>query len=37
MTLVSKLAGHKRISTTERYLQFIQNHSGEGKVKLEEL
>ncbi len=37
LTMVSKLAGHKRISTTERYLQFIQNHSGEGKVKLEEL
>lgn len=37
MTMVSKLAGHKRLSTTERYLQFIQNHSGEGKVKLEEL
>jgi len=34
---VSKLAGHKRLTTTERYLQFIQNHSGEGKVKLEEL
>lgn len=37
MTMVSKLAGHKRLSTTERYLQFIQNHGGEGKVKLEEL
>ncbi len=37
MTMVSKLAGHKRISTTERYLQFIQNHNSEGKVKLEEL
>ncbi|MBI2334327.1 tyrosine-type recombinase/integrase [Candidatus Daviesbacteria bacterium] len=34
---VSKLAGHKRLSTTERYLQFIQGHNGEGKVKLEEL
>lgn len=37
MTMVSKLAGHKRLSTTERYLQFIQNHSAEAKVKLEEL
>ncbi|MBI2018181.1 tyrosine-type recombinase/integrase [Candidatus Daviesbacteria bacterium] len=37
MTLVSKLAGHKRLSTTGRYLQFIQNHSAEAKVKLEEL
>ena len=34
---VSKLAGHKRLSTTERYLQFIQNHNGESKIKLEEL
>lgn len=37
MTLVSKLAGHKRLSTTERYLQFIQGQTIEGKVKLEEL
>ncbi|MBI3109534.1 tyrosine-type recombinase/integrase [Candidatus Daviesbacteria bacterium] len=34
---VSKLAGHKRLSTTERYLQFIQGQNGEGKIKLEEL
>ncbi|MBI2599346.1 tyrosine-type recombinase/integrase [Candidatus Daviesbacteria bacterium] len=34
---VSKLAGHKRLSTTERYLQFIQGQGGEGKVRLEEL
>ena len=37
MTMVSKLAGHKRLSTTEKYLQFIQGKNGEGKVKLEEL
>jgi integrase/recombinase XerD len=37
MTLVSKLAGHKRLSTTERYLQFIQGQTIDGKVKLEEL
>ena len=37
MTMVSKLAGHKRLTTTEKYLQFIQGHNGEGKVKLEEL
>lgn len=37
MTLVSKLAGHKRLSTTERYLQFIQGQTVDGKVKLEEL
>lgn len=37
MTLVSKLAGHKRLSTTERYLQFIQGQTIDSKVKLEEL
>ncbi len=37
MTMVSKLAGHKRLSTTEKYLQFIQGQNIEGKVKLEEL
>lgn len=37
LTLISKLAGHKRVSTTERYLQFIQGRTSESKVKLEEL
>lgn len=37
LTMISKLAGHKRLSTTERYLQFISGQNGEGKVKLEEL
>ena len=37
MTLVSKLAGHKRLSTTEKYLQFIQGQTVDSKVKLEEL
>ncbi|MBI2019471.1 tyrosine-type recombinase/integrase [Candidatus Daviesbacteria bacterium] len=37
MTMVSKLAGHKRLTTTEKYLQFIQSKNHEGKVKLEEL
>jgi len=37
MTMVSKLAGHKRLSTTERYLQFITGQNGDAKVKLEEL
>ena len=37
MTLVSKLAGHKRLTTTERYLQFITGSNGDSKVKLEEL
>lgn len=34
--LVSKLVGHKRISTTEKYLDFIKDLPAE-KVKLEEL
>jgi site-specific recombinase XerD len=38
LLLISKLAGHKRVSTTERYLQFIQGKAGtETKVQLEEL
>lgn len=37
LLLISKLAGHKRVSTTERYLQFIQGKTAEGKVTLEEL
>lgn len=37
LVVVSKLAGHKRLSTTERYLQFVQGITGESKVKLEEL
>jgi site-specific recombinase XerD len=37
LVIISKLAGHKRLSTTERYLQFLQGQPVEGKVKLEEL
>ncbi|KKR80511.1 MAG: Tyrosine recombinase XerC [Candidatus Daviesbacteria bacterium GW2011_GWA1_41_61] len=37
LTLVSKMAGHKRVSTTERYLQYIPQRTTEDKVKLEEL
>ncbi len=37
LLLISKLAGHKRVSTTERYLQFITGKAAEGKVSLEEL
>jgi site-specific recombinase XerD len=37
LLLISKLAGHKRVSTTERYLQFITGKDSEGKVSLEEL
>ncbi len=37
VVLISKIAGHKRLSTTERYLSLIQPRSGEEKLKLEEL
>lgn len=37
LLLISKLSGHKRVSTTERYLQYIQGKGSEGKVTLEEL
>jgi len=36
LTLVSKLAGHKRLSTTEKYLDLIKKSSSE-KTELEEL
>jgi len=36
LVVVSKLAGHKRLATTEKYLEFIKNHSEKG-VKLGEL
>ncbi len=37
LVLISKVAGHKRLSTTERYLALIQPPRGEEKLKLEEL
>ena len=37
LVLISKLAGHKRLSTTERYLPLIQIPKGEEKLKLEQL
>ena len=37
LVLISKIAGHKRLSTTERYLTLIQTPKGEEKIKLEEL
>src|SRR3989344_9628765 len=37
IVLISKVAGHKRLSTTERYLTLISPPKGEEKVKLEEL
>ncbi len=36
LTTISKLVGHKRLSTTEKYLEFIQDKQSE-HVKLEEL
>jgi len=36
ITTISKLVGHKRLSTTEKYLEFIQNKQVE-HVKLDEL
>lgn len=36
LTVISKLVGHKRLSTTEKYLEFIKGKSEES-VKLEEL
>lgn len=36
LTTISKLVGHKRLSTTEKYLEFIQNKPSD-HVKLEEL
>jgi site-specific recombinase XerD len=37
LLLISKVAGHKRLSTTERYLAIVQPPTGEEKVRLEEL
>lgn len=37
MTLVSKLAGHKRLSTTEKYLEFIKEKPQINVAHLEEL
>ena len=36
LTIISKLVGHKRLSTTEKYLDFVKGRS-EKSVKLEEL
>ncbi len=33
LTLVSKVAGHKRVSTTERYLQYIKKSTEEEKAE----
>lgn len=36
LTVISKLVGHKRLSTTEKYLELVKDR-GEESVKLEEL
>ncbi|HCM37156.1 MAG: Tyrosine recombinase XerC [Candidatus Gottesmanbacteria bacterium GW2011_GWB1_43_11] len=37
LTVISKLVGHKRLSTTEKYLEFIKDNKVEKNVRLEEL
>ena len=37
LTYVSKLVGHKRVTTTERYLEYIEQSDLQKNVKLEEL
>jgi integrase/recombinase XerD len=37
IVLISKIAGHKRLSTTERYLALVQIPKGEEKLRLEQL
>jgi len=37
LVYISKLAGHKRLSTTEKYLEFIQNKTNHDRPKLENL
>jgi site-specific recombinase XerD len=37
LTYLSKIVGHKRISTTEKYLKMIENQTEKDSVKIEEL
>lgn len=37
LVMVSKLAGHKRVATTEKYLQFTPSRTSEDKIRLGEL
>lgn len=37
LVVVAKLAGHKRLTTTEKYLQYLPSRAAVEKVKLEEL
>ena len=37
VVLIQKLVGHKRLSTTEKYLDLIKEVGNEKKIKIEEL
>lgn len=37
LVYVSKLVGHKRLTTTEKYLKFLDSHLEKSEVKLQEL
>ena len=37
LNVISKIIGHKRVSSTEKYLALVKNRNEEGKVKLKEL
>jgi site-specific recombinase XerD len=37
LNVISKLVGHKRLSTTEKYLDFIKGKTAEKSIRLEEL
>jgi len=37
LTYISRLAGHKRLSTTEKYLEFVDGKTNHERPKLEEL
>jgi len=37
LVMVAKLAGHKRLTTTEKYLQYTPSRTSENNIKLEEL
>jgi site-specific recombinase XerD len=37
LVYVSKLVGHKRLTTTEKYLKFLDGHSEKNEIKLQEL
>lgn len=37
LLFVSKLVGHKRLTTTEKYLKFLENRFDQNEIKLQEL